>query len=435
MNRDYQLFLLSAPAPEALQRKVENLKTFFPDHPGTSIADAAYTLNTCGESFPYRRYFVAGDAQDIPDILSSQESGETGNTAETAETEVIFMFPGQGAQYVDMGRELYEKESSFRQEMDMCYQIMHHITGTSFKDILYPSKSDAGSGKQAEEKINNTQYTQPLLFAFEYSLAKFLIGVGIKPDCMIGHSIGEFTAACLSGVFSLEDALKIVIKRGQLMSLVPAGSMLSVSRSPQDLAPLLQDEQLCLAAVNSPDSTVISGNNQDIAWLEEELKEKKIRTRRLYTSHAFHSYMMEPVLPIFEKELKNVSFKKQSTPFISNVTGKLAKFEEISTPTYWATHLRHTIKFSEGIKTLIAGNNGKKMIFSEVGPGRALSTFLRKHEIDKNCISINLVKHPQENKSDQCYLLSKLGEFWLHGLEINWNNYYKEEKRNIISLL
>lgn len=432
MNRDYQLFLLSAPSPGALESRVEDLKTFFRDHPGINIADAAYTLSTCAGTLPYRQYFVGKDARDIFDILSSQESGEAGKTAETA---VIFMFPGQGAQYVDMGRELYEKERYYRQEMDMCFQIIHHITGTSFKDILYPSQSDPGSRGQTESKINNTQYTQPLLFAFEYSLAKFLMGLGIKPDCMIGHSIGEFTAACLSGVFSLEDALKIVIKRGQLMNLVPGGSMLSVFLSPKELAPLLQDEQLCLAAINSPDSTVVSGNNQDIAWFEEELKEKKIRTRRLYTSHAFHSYMMEPVLPIFEKELKTVSFKKQSIPFISNVTGKLAKFEDISTPGYWTTHLRHTIKFSEGIKTLIAGNNSKNMIFSEVGPGRSLSTFLRQHEIDKNSISINLVKHPQENKSDQYYLLSKLGEFWLHGLEINWNNYYKEEKRNKLSLI
>ncbi|MCP5054015.1 MAG: acyltransferase domain-containing protein, partial [bacterium] len=300
-------------------------------------------------------------------------------------------------------------------------------------DILYPK--DGLSGEVVEWGIDQTAIAQPLLFAFEYALAKLLMKWGIKPYALVGHSIGEYTAACLSGVFSLEDALKLVVLRGKLMQTMPTGSMLSVPLPEEQLKPLLVEantdagpnDELSLATLNTTAYCVVSGSHHSIETFAAKLKETGCQCKRLHTSHAFHSVMMEPMLKEFKGKAKEISFNKPVIPYISNLTGKWITVEEARDPGYWARHLRETVRFADGLAELLkeAGT-----IFLEVGPGRNLTTFVRQHKDKKPAqLNLNLVRHPKENIPDTYYLLGRIGRLWLHGGKIDWQQFHAAERR------
>ncbi|UCH94059.1 MAG: acyltransferase domain-containing protein, partial [Candidatus Aminicenantes bacterium] len=466
-SREYQLILLSAKTPTALDKMTENLAEYLknnllnpgnhenPTNPGPTLADAAYTLQTGKKAFSHRRMLVCKDNREAIDILASTGLNhlEGAGQVKTFQTQtenpfIVFMFPGQGAQYVNMGRELYEKEPVFREEMNRCFGILKPLMGHDLKEILYPFYRSNGynrsnrsnrSYKSYTSYINQTEITQPVIFAFEYALARLLILWGIQPRAMIGHSIGEYTAACLSGVFSLEDALKLVTWRGKLMQGVPGGSMLSVPLPEEELTPLL-DQELSIAAVNSTSHCVVSGSHETAAAFARRLKDKGFSSRRLHTSHAFHSKMMEPVLEKFEKTINDLHIKLNPAriPFISNVTGHWITDEETVNPHYWAVHLRKTVRFADGLAQLFKIDG---RVFVEVGPGQVLSTFTRQYHhksvhpaFSDRLLVTNLVPHPQEDVPGEGYLLTKLGELWLYGVKIHWPGFYLEEKRSRIAL-
>ncbi|MCP4153446.1 MAG: acyltransferase domain-containing protein, partial [bacterium] len=428
-GREHKMLFISAKTAPSLDRAAENLAEYFRNNPAAHIADVAYTLQVGRRPFQHRRFFLCSTVNQAVESLSSPGENVYEALSTLNDRNVIFMFPGQGTQYAGMGLDLYEKEPFFRKEMDRCFEILHSVTGSDFKEYLYPTLNTPAS----TEKINQTEITQPLLFIFEYALAKLLMKWGIKPYAMIGHSIGEYVAACLAGVFQLHDALALVAFRGKLMQEIPPGAMLSVSLSEKKLEPLLKTQkEVELAASNSPSLSVLSGTHQAIEAFEKQLNEKGIQNRRLHTSHAFHSKMMEPVLKKFEAKIAKYRLSKPEIPFVSNLTGKWIAYEEAMVPHYWTAHLRKTVRFSDGLKQLMEPENA---IFVEVGPGKSLSTFLRQHRApDNNRTAVNLVRHPKESLADDYYLLNKVGQLWLNGVVADWTEFYEDEERRRVPL-
>ncbi|NIM15785.1 MAG: amino acid adenylation domain-containing protein [Candidatus Aminicenantes bacterium] len=440
-GRPYQLIVLSARTANALEQTTKNFINYLEENPHVNLADAAYTLKVGRKAFEHKRMLVCSDVKEALDILEStgHESGMQTHY-EKDEKRVVFMFPGQGSQYVNMGRELYQQEPVFREEMDRCFEILAPIMGYDIKGILYPLEEAAKNAKGREGldihpaiDINQTEITQPVIFAFEYALAKLLMSWGIMPYAMIGHSIGEYTAACLSGVFSLEDALILVVWRGKLMQQMPGGSMVSVSLSEQELKPFLFDQgELDLAAVNGPSQCVVSGPHEAVDTFAYQLKEKGLQCRKLHTSHAFHSQMMAPILNTFEEKAARVKANEPIIPFISNVTGQWISLDDAVDPGYWARHLRSTVRFADGAAELLKESHS---VFIEVGPGRTLNTFVRQHPGKQPGHQlVNLVRHPKEEVSDEYYLLNKIGQMWLYGTPIDWNGFYSGERRQRLRL-
>jgi acyl transferase domain-containing protein/acyl carrier protein len=441
-GKDYQMILLSARSENALNQAAENLMKHLKENPGVNLADTAYTLQLGRKAFKWRNAWVVDRKSPVFDRLN------TGTARD--KNRVVFMFPGQGAQYVNMGRQLYQKEPLFKQELDRCFEILNTLVDYHIEEILYPERrggspcppnvevSYSGSGDHRgsplqSDHINQTEITQPVLFIFEYALAKLLMHWGIKPYAMMGHSIGEYAAACLSGVFSLADALKVVVARGKFMQQMPTGAMLGITLPEEKLVPMLSgNNKLALAAVNAPSLCVVSGPHHDIDTLENQLKTGGHDYRRLHTSHAFHSSMMDPILEKFEIVVKQITLKQPRLPYISNVTGKWITVEQAVDPAYWANHLRQTIRFADGLTLLL---NEPDTIFIEVGPGRSLSTFVKKHPGKKTGQkNVNLVKHPKEEQPDQHYLLNNIAQLWLNGQEIDWAAFYRDEKRQRVPL-
>jgi acyl transferase domain-containing protein/acyl carrier protein len=444
--RTRKLILLSAKTRSALHIMTENFVQYLKKNQGINFSDAVYTLQVGRKVFAHKKMLVCSTADEAIDALTSpNEKNLHASFSKNDNRPVVFLFSGQGSQYVNMGLELYKKEPVFRAEMDRCFEILKPLVDYDIKEILYPGeitniqKHENITGKDIEEppassdQINQTEITQPVLFIFEYALAKLLMKWGISPYAMIGHSIGEYVAACLSGVFSLEEALEIVVLRGKLMQEMPGGAMLSVSTSESELTPLLnENEDISLAAVNGSSYCVVSGPYEAIDNFSKELEKKGIKNKALYTSHAFHSKMMDPVLERFEEKLKTVTFDRPELPYISNLTGNWITVEDAVSPQYWSKHLRQTVRFNDGLVELLIEENA---IFVEVGPGRVLSTFVTQHPDKKTSHSIlNLVRHPKENIADDKYLLEKIGQLWLFGKKIDWNAFYQGEQRMRIPL-
>ncbi|MFN6470963.1 MAG: beta-ketoacyl synthase N-terminal-like domain-containing protein [Nostoc sp. SerVER01] len=425
VSRPWQLLAISAKTPTALESATTNIANYLAQHPQINLADVAYTLQVGRRNFNHRRVLLCQNIPDAIKILTAPDKqGVFSNCSETRNHPIVFMFPGQGAQYVNMGRELYATESIFRQQVDDCCEFLKPHLKLNLKDILYPTTLEI-----TKEKLQQTSLTQPALFVIEYALAKLWMSWGVHPQAMIGHSIGEYVAACISGVFSLEEALTLVAIRGQLMQKLEAGSMLSVSISAQEIQPMLGSE-LSLAASNAPSLCVVSGATDAIETLQNHLTEQGIDCRRLHTSHAFHSQMMEPILELFVRHVKEVNLKSPQIPFVSNVTGTWITAEQATDPDYWARHLRQAVLFNEGIAELL---QQPERIFLEIGPGRTLTT-LAKRQLASQTVVLTSLRHPQEQVSDVAFLLNTLSRLWLTGLPINWTGFYTYEQRKHIPL-
>ncbi|NET83811.1 MAG: alpha/beta fold hydrolase [Moorea sp. SIO1F2] len=328
---------------------------------------------------------------------------------------VAFMFPGQGAQYVNMGLELTHEISTFRVLIDRCSELLKPHLGIDLRHVLYPKQEQTN---QATEQLKQTSITQPALFVIEYALAELWMSWGVRPQAMIGHSIGEYVAACVAGVFSLEDALSLVALRGQMMQQLPAGSMLAVPLPEQDVESLLGQE-LSLAVINGPSQSVISGPTDAIALLQNQLDQQGVEYRRLHTSHAFHSKMMEPILDSFTDQVKQVSLKPPQIPYLSNVTGTWITAEQAVNPRYWAQHLRQTVRFSQGVQQLL---KQPETILLEVGPGRTLSTLTKRHSQKAvEQLVLTSVRHPRQEQSDLSFLLTTVEQLREAGVSVDWD--------------
>ncbi|MHC5613932.1 MAG: type I polyketide synthase [Nostoc sp.] len=422
--RPWQLLLLSAKTSTALETATANLATHLKQHPDLILADVAYTLGIGRRAFDYRRMLVCETIEDAVKTLSPQDPQRVfTHYQKPCNRSVVFMFPGQGTQYVEMGRELYQSEPIFREQVDKCCELLKFHLTIDLRSVLYPSKEEI---QEATQHLKQTHITQPALFVIEYSLAQLWIAWGVCPEAMIGHSIGEYVAACLAGVFSLEDALALVAARGQLMQQMPAGDMLAVSLPEKEVQSLL-GEELALAAINGSSLCVVSGPRSAIDELQNQLTQQAVDCHRLHTSAAFHSQMMDPIIQRFLDRVKKINLKPPQIPFVSNVTGTWIAATEATNPSYWARHLRQTVRFAEGVALLL---QKPEQILLEVGPGRTLTTLARQHiEQDEQQIVLSSLRHPKEQQSDVAFLLNTLSQLWLTGVEINWSGFYANQRR------
>ncbi|MBD2385755.1 type I polyketide synthase [Cylindrospermum sp. FACHB-282] len=420
-SRPWQLLLLSAKTDTALETATKNLADYLQQQPNLNLADVAHTLAMGRRSFEHRRMLVC---ENLDDAVKGLKNLKPPTIFTPTHRPVVFMFPGQGSQYVNMGRELDQTEPIFRQHLDCCCELLKPHLGLDLRDVLYPS-----SAETAAQQLTQTAITQPVLFAIEYALAKLWMAWGVVPEAMIGHSIGEYVAATIAGVFSLADALAIVATRGQLMQQLPKGAMLSVQLPESEIQPLL-GETLSLAARNAPGLCVVAGCIEAVEELAQQLDARGVACRQLHTSHAFHSLMMDSVIEPFTAQLQKVQLSSPQIPFISNVTGTWITTAEATDPDYWARHLRQPVRFEEGIAELL---KQPKSILLEVGPGRTLSRFVQQHQVEELMV-LTSIRHPQEQQSDVEFLLKSLGQLWLAGVKIDWSGVYIHEKRRHLPL-
>ncbi|BAZ54105.1 beta-ketoacyl synthase [Nostoc sp. NIES-4103] len=422
------LLCLSAKTESALETATDNLAQHLVQHPDLNLADVAYTLQVGRKEFNHRRILVCEDIQDAVNALETRATQRVfTHYQEPCDRPITFMFPGQGSQYVNMGKELYQTESVFRESVDRCCSILQPLLSLDLRAVIYPQEFDT---ETAQEKLTQTSLAQPALFVIEYALAQLWMSWGISPSAMIGHSIGEYVAAYIAGVMSLEDALTLVAMRGRLMQQLPSGSMLSIPLSETEVKPLL-NENLSLAASNAPSSCVVSGTHAAIDALSQQLLAQDIECRRLHTSHAFHSQMMEPILQAFIAEAKKVTLNPPQIPFISNLTGTWISAQEATDPHYWASHLRQTVRFADGISVLLQEPN---RILLEVGAGRTLCTFVKQQAGITQQPVLSSLRHPKEEQTDVAFLLNTLGRLWFFGVAIGWSSLYTSERRYRIPL-
>ena len=423
--KPWQLLTVSAKTEAAADRAFTNLADYLNAHPELNLADVAFTSQVGRHTFPHRRALAVEIAREALTGLAQVERKQiaTGVAVATAPPGV-FLFSGQGSQYPGMGRELYENEPVFRETLDLCAQHLLEPLGLDLRRALYPPQEEM---EAAAEKLNQTWLTQPALFAVEYALARWWISLGVEPAAMVGHSIGEYVAACLAGVFLLEDALAIVAARGRLIYDLPAGSMLAV---PLAAGEIKLSSALSLAAINNPEMCVVSGPTPEIAVLEDKLAKQSVASRRLFTSHAFHSAMMDPMLGEFEKRLKSIAFQPPRIPYLSNVSGTWVKDEEATDPAYWARHIRSTVRFSDNLAELF---RKPEQIFVEVGPGNALTTFVRQQGGGK-AKAFQSLPHPREKVSGLGCALQTLGKLWVSGVNIDWAKLHSPDSPRRVSL-
>jgi acyl transferase domain-containing protein/thioesterase domain-containing protein/acyl carrier protein len=413
-QKPYQLLLMSAKTSSALDQMSRNLGDYLQQNPDSNLQDIAYTCQVGRKAMAFRRAVVAATNEEATNLLHDLESNRvlTGQMPAKAPG-VVFMFSGQGSQYVQMGRQLYATESTFRDQLDLCAERLVPELGLDLRTLLFPSEQESAA---AAEKLGRTCFTQPALFSIEFAMAKWWMAHGVHLAAMIGHSIGEYVAACLAGVFSLEVALRLTAIRGRLMDQMPRGSMLAVSVNPESLT-IPQD--LSLAAVNGPEQCVVSGPSETIQKYARDLEHSGISCRVLHTSHAFHSAMMDPMLESFTAEMAKVPRHAPKLPYISNLTGTWITAEEATSPEYWAKHLRNAVQFSSGMAELFRDNS---LAFLEVGPGQALTSLARQHSgRPKSSRVFSSMRHPQEKVSDAAFLLNATGQLWIAGCSIDWN--------------
>lgn len=411
------LFPYSAKTPSALEKVRENLRKHLQEHSELNLADVAYTLQVGRQHMTHSGFVVARDRETLLSKLS-QPTVSAPQLSKKRKA-VVFMFPGQGNQYINMARELYDSYPTFRQAMDRCCAYLDSILEHNLRDIIF---QDADSADK--DLINETQYTQPALFVVEYALAQLWLSWGVQPDMMIGHSVGEYVAACLSGVLSLKDALTAVAMRGKLVQQLPAGAMLAVLMDEETLRARLTGSQLEIAAANYPGLCVIAGGLVEIEAFQNKLEDEGVFCKHLDTSHAFHSYMMEPMLNDFRKVIEKITFNPPVIPFVSTVTGEWITDSQAQSKDYWINHVRQPVLFTHAFKTLIAEDH-HAFVFLEVGPGRSLESAAKQH--------INPAENPAIFASlptakdvaltgEQC--LSALGQLWSCGVAIDWTGYY-----------
>jgi acyl transferase domain-containing protein len=419
-----QLLLLSARTPAALDSQRQRLTDFLRDEPSVPLADACYTLQTGRKRFPHRGMLVAASAEEARAGLDGIAPGRWITRSEDAvDRPVTFLFSGQGSQHVLMARGLYELQPAFREAVDGCCEILTPLLGQDLRELF----RDPAAGPLLEQ----TRLAQPALFTMEYALARMWMEFGVQPEAMIGHSIGEYAAACIAGVFSLDNALRVVAARGRLMQEMPAGAMLAVPLPAERITPHLP-QGVSIAAINAPALCAVAGPEEQIALLQGKLQTQGIEVRRIVTSHAFHSAMMDGVLAAFGDVVRSIQLDVPKLPFISNVTGTWIRPTEATDPDYWVRHLRQTVRFADGVQ-LLAATPGR--LFLEIGPGQALTAITRECVKGRSGIDvIPSLPHARDVQAPTMHLLQSVGRLWLAGVAIDWAGVHRGESLHRVSL-
>jgi len=429
-KRPHQLLTMSARSEAALNQAWARLAAHVRAHPEADVADAAFTLHLGRHFFKHRRALVVNC--DRPRLLDALDGADNlPPVVAVADRPTVFLFPGQGSQYPGMAAGLYKTETVARRAIDRCARILQPTLRADLRKVLFAPRRNR---KHAEETLKNTKWAQPALFVVGYALAELWTSWGVKPAAMIGHSVGEYVAATLAGVMSLEDALMVIAKRGQLIAELPRGCMLAVMSPAQDLERFV-NSKISIAAINGPCLTVMSGPNAEMAQLEKTLEKEHIAARGLHTSHAFHSSMMDPILDEFEATVSRIKLSAPVKPFVSTVTGDWAG-EDVAKPDYWSRQLRVAVRFADGLRRLIGARDlsGKGIVFIEAGPGSTLSTFVREIVTEKPPLCLQSLPGPVGDRSDTEETMNALGQLWASGVEVDWESFHRAERRSRVSL-
>lgn len=432
-QRRYFILPFSAKTPTALDKMVKNLVEFLKENPQTNIADVAYTLQVARTPFPYRRAFVCSDTQDAIRILSDPDSApiQPFRCGGEKERPIIFMFSGQGSEYINMGLDLYDQEPQFRKDIDEGFEYLTSLIGEDIRYVLYPK--DEKERNASEPRIHRFYYTQPVKFIFEYAYSRLLMRWGFKPHAMIGYSFGEYIVSCLAGVFTMQDALKVLMKRGEILEKAPAGNMISVSLPESEVIPLLKPG-LFIGGINTDNLCLVSGSAEVVDVFEKELEEKQVGFVRYRAACAGHSPLMDPILPELGDELEKITFNKPTIPFVSGLTGTWMTVQDATDPSYFTRQLREPVRFADALHALF---DSPDAIFMEVGPGTTLANFVNFYKDSgqqPDILCLTMIRHHKDPVSDDFFLLNRTAQLWTYGRTIDWKTYYGKEKRRRLSL-
>jgi malonyl CoA-acyl carrier protein transacylase len=426
--RPKHLLTLSAKSEKALQELAESYETYLNSHAKASLADICFTTNTGRSHLDYRLAVVTESTAQLREQLSAFTTGEETTEVVTdhipsKSPKIAFLFTGQGSQYVGMGRQLYETQPTFRAALDRCDKILRSYLKTPLLKVLYPARGEISP-------LDETAYTQPALFALEYALFQLWKSWGITPDVVMGHSVGEYVAATVAGVFSLEDGLKLIAQRGRLMQALPLeGEMVAVLACEARVAAAIElyKREVSIAAINGPESTVLSGKRQAVRKVVAALKADGIKTTPLNVSHAFHSLLMEPMVADFERVAASVTFFEPQISLISNVTGVVAK-AEITTPEYWCRHILEPVRFAASMENL---NRAGYELFVEIGSKPILLG------MGRQCLPKGVgvwLPSLSQSYSDWQQILQSLAELYVRGVDVDWESFWQDDATQRVAL-
>lgn len=436
-NDAIQLLPISGKTKEALQQNLLNLKAWLGDNSEVNLQSVASTLQTGRQHHAWRKTVAGNTVAQLQSQLSSAiDAVENSTQSASEQANLVFMFAGQGTQTIDMGRDLYQQNSAFAGYLNECATIFQREMQLDIIDLLFPKQAYAENQHVFDERFADTAKAQPAIFAIEYALAKIWIDSGIEPHAVIGHSLGEYTAACFSGVMSLEDACSLVAVRSQLMAKSPAGAMLSVVATRDTAQQWSEKFGLSIAVVNGPNRIVLSGTDTAVKSLEAHLTEQDISCSVLKVAKAFHSPLMDAVLPEFSQAFKEVQLKEPKLAMVSNLTGEFVQEGTITNSEYWCRHLRGTVEFSAGLELLLNhySDSSVPTVFIEIGPGCNLSSLLARIQKDSNNTNAEVLcslpssttQRKMESSAtnqlgmEQQHWLNALGAIWCQGAKLNW---------------
>jgi acyl transferase domain-containing protein/thioesterase domain-containing protein/acyl carrier protein len=393
---------------------------------GGALADAAWTLQWGRKAFPQRGFAVGASAVELAEQLTAPEWKAQLRKAPDRAPSVVFLFPGGGAQYPGMARALYECEPAFRAAADTCLKALPAATAATVASLLFGDLATAAHGAQLERP----SLALPALFLVEYGLARTLQSWGIEPDAMLGHSMGEYVAATLGGTFTVEQGMQVVLLRGDLFEQVQEGAMLTVPLSADEVL-ALGDAELSLAAANAPQLSAVAGTVAAIDRAEARLGQQGLEVQRLRIGVAAHSHLLDPILDRFRAGLRAMRLQPAKKPWVSNVTGDFVDAQRAADADYWVEHLRRTVRFQDGVATLLAGGD---RVFVEVGPGKALTSLARMHQRAAKSAAIVTLPHAKEAKAADAAALEALGRLWQLGAEIDWRAFQGGAARRRVEL-
>ncbi|MEI2579702.1 beta-ketoacyl synthase N-terminal-like domain-containing protein [Scytonema sp. PRP1] len=429
MERPLHLLTLSAKTEEALKQLSEQYNSYLANNPTLSIGDICFTANTGRSHFNHRLSIVTSSSVELREQLAAFTTGQeatrvfTGCVQGTSQPKITFLFTGQGSQYIGMGRQLYETQPTFRASIDLADKILRSYLKKPLLEVLYPEPG-------MSSPLNETAYTQPALFALEYALFQLWKSWGIEPSFVMGHSVGEYVAACVAGVFSLEDGLKLIAERARLMQLLPPdGEMVAVLADEVRVTAAIQryGQEVSIAAYNGPESLVISGRRQAICSVVTALAAEGVKTTTLKVSHAFHSPLMEPILADFQRVAQEISYSLPNIEVVSNVTGKVVA-AEIATPQYWCRHIRQPVKYATGMETL--QQMGCK-VFVEIGPKPILLG------MGRQCLPEGVgvwLPSLRQGEEDWQQILQSLANLYILGVRVDWSGFDQDYSHHRLQL-
>lgn len=420
---------LSAQSPDALSVMARNLSEKLGRCPDLNLDEVAYTLQIGRRYFAHRWAVTCESNSQAIERLDRLGSDPRNNgDVVRSEPQVTFMFPGHGSQYIHMTRQLYDSEPVYKHYVDVCAEAFIPHLDLDLRNILFPSP---GNEKSCAQQLKQACLSPAALFMVEYAMAKLWMHWGVKPQAMIGYSVGEYVAACLSGVFDMTQAVQFVASRCRLMLTRPAGAMLAILLSEEEIQGFLTDG-LSLCALSAPAHCIVGGAEEHVVALEGELQKKQIACRRLHVSHAFHSSIVDPLLPEWREVVGAIEFHQPRIPYMSCVTGRWCDTADATDPEHWVRELRQPVRFSQAVETLAGEPN---RVFLEVGPSNALSRLVRGHPaVSPSQLVFSSGRHPTDNDSDYATLLNALGELWKAGVEIDWPQLYASEKPQRVPL-